>query len=410
MKRSKWFTLPMAVVALVLLFSGCTPTAAPLSSSTPVGAAPTVTTPPQTVPAPGIKVSPGGRIEFRVTDAPPKDEVTSIMVTVAKIELHQAKGGVEPTPASQISPTATPTATATVTPTSTPTGTPAATTVAVTVPPTPPVTQGVKEQEDEGKWLNFPIPENLKTFDLLKIKGIEKALTSGEVEPGKYTQVRLTVEKVEVALNGGELKPATVPSGELKLVHPVEIISGEKTIVVVDFDADKSVEVTGNGNIIVKPVIKLTVRTEKVTGADPTTSPNASPSPAPTTSAQQATQSLPVYPGAVGSEMPADLQKELNIGDGVSIAGYLVAAEEPQILEWYRAQMSEWRLDRESTVSLSGSENNITLMYYQKGSGGAFIITYASFSEGKSLLVLVSGTWEQINKATFMGKGKKQDT
>ena len=54
-----------------------------------------------------------------------------------------------------------------------------------------------------------------------------------------------------------------MPSKELKLVHPFDVVAGETTDLVVDFDADKMVTVTGAGKIMVKPVVKLTVKQEK---------------------------------------------------------------------------------------------------------------------------------------------------
>ncbi len=57
----------------------------------------------------------------------------------------------------------------------------------------------------------------------------------------------------------GILKPAEVPSGKIKFVHPFEVVDSETTVLLFDFDADKSVTVAGNsGKILVKPVIKLT--------------------------------------------------------------------------------------------------------------------------------------------------------
>jgi len=88
------------------------------------------------------------------------------------------------------------------------------------------------------------------------------------VAAGKYTQVRLVVNTIQVALGGGELQDATVPSKELKITRPFNVVAGEATALTLDFEADKMVTVTGSGKIIVKPVIKLTVRQEKLTGQE----------------------------------------------------------------------------------------------------------------------------------------------
>jgi hypothetical protein len=62
-----------------------------------------------------------------------------------------------------------------------------------------------------------------------------------------------------VTLNGEKIE-AKVPSGTIKLVRPVEIRAGEKTVATFDFDAEKSVVVSGADNIIFQPVVKLLVR------------------------------------------------------------------------------------------------------------------------------------------------------
>jgi hypothetical protein len=53
-----------------------------------------------------------------------------------------------------------------------------------------------------------------------------------------------------------------VPSGELKFVRPFDVIAGVTTDVKLDFDAQKSVNVTGNGKVMVKPVVKLAISNE----------------------------------------------------------------------------------------------------------------------------------------------------
>jgi len=121
-------------------------------------------------------------------------------------------------------------------------------------------------QQGEGKWITIGLSANATTFDLLLIEGIEQYLGTSEVEAGKYTQVRLVVETVQVAFDGGPLQDATVPSKELKIVHPFKIVGGETTALVIDFDADRMVTVTGAGKIIVKPVVKLLTKQVNSTG------------------------------------------------------------------------------------------------------------------------------------------------
>ncbi|GAI44226.1 unnamed protein product, partial [marine sediment metagenome] len=116
-----------------------------------------------------------------------------------------------------------------------------------------------QEQQGGGEWLLLNIIEGANVFDLLLIEGLEELLVMDEVETGKYTQIRMTVDKVEVSIGNGGLKEATLPSGELKFVRPFDVVAGETTILLLDFDADKSVVVTGGGKVIVRPVVKLSI-------------------------------------------------------------------------------------------------------------------------------------------------------
>ncbi|MDD4860068.1 MAG: DUF4382 domain-containing protein [Dehalococcoidales bacterium] len=246
MKNKLVILTVIALVAIMaLLAAACTPaaptptTTLPPATQTP---SPTATTPPATTPPPTTPPTTTlpppvpaakGTLEVRVTDAPAADNVTSIMVTLKKVEVHRADA--IPTP---------------------PTTPSDNTTTDNTTPP-----QNTDNGTEEGgQWVTVNLAAGMNVFDLLKIKGIEQTIGTNEMPIGKYTQVRLTVELIQVALNGGELKPATVASGILKLVHPFEIKAGQSTTLVIDFDADKSVNVAGNGEVKVSPVIKLIVK------------------------------------------------------------------------------------------------------------------------------------------------------
>ena len=145
-----------------------------------------------------------GILEVRATDAPPQD-VSEILVSVDDIQVHKAGAG-----------------------------------------------------EGSG-WIT--IIEEPRTFDLIKISGIEEVLGSREIEATDYTQIRMDVLSVEVTING-EKKSATVPSGVIKIVRltPFSVEKGEKTILILDFDAEKSVKVTGKGEVRFRPVVKVLVR------------------------------------------------------------------------------------------------------------------------------------------------------
>jgi hypothetical protein len=176
-----------------------------------------------------------GTLQIMVTDAPPEEEVTSIMVTVESVEVHKAAAQQE---------------------------------------------QEQEQEQEHGQWQNqeqeqeqsannstdekagwlpLDILAGNETFDLLQIQGIEEVLAVTELEAGNYTQIRMTISSVQVRLGDGDLQDAILPSGSLKFIHPFDIVEGQTTALLFDFDAEKSVNVTGSGQIIVKPVVKLSV-------------------------------------------------------------------------------------------------------------------------------------------------------
>ena len=210
------------IMALSLTSIGCIsePAPEPESPSGPAPAAPAAAN--------------TGTVKLLVTDAPPGENVTSIMVTVDEVEIHRAVAEQEQEQAGTDDQTQ--------------------------------EQEQQKVQQGEGEWIKIDIAEDAGTFDLLDIKGIEQFLGESEVEAGKYTQLRLTVEKIEVALGGGKLQLANLPSGVLKFVRPFDVVAGETVEILIDFDADRSVNVTGAGKIQVKPVVKLEIKTGKQAG------------------------------------------------------------------------------------------------------------------------------------------------
>jgi len=170
-----------------------------------------------------------GTLQIMVTDAPPEEEVTSIMVTVESVEVHKAAAEQEQNQEQE---------------------------------------QEQEQQEsadnstnEEAGWLPLDILAGNEMFDLLQIQGIEEVLAVAELEPGKYTQIRMTISNVQIRLGDGNLTDVILPSGKLKFVRPFDIVKGQTTALLFDFDAEKSINVIGSGQIMFKPVIKLSMTT-----------------------------------------------------------------------------------------------------------------------------------------------------
>jgi hypothetical protein len=113
-----------------------------------------------------------------------------------------------------------------------------------------------KADATEDSWITVVSQES--TFDLVAIQGAEVFLGSENVSSGNYTQIRLDVASVIVTLDGKDIT-AKLPSDKLKVVGSWEVKAGQKTILTLDFEADKFVNITGNDAVVVKPVLKLDV-------------------------------------------------------------------------------------------------------------------------------------------------------
>jgi hypothetical protein len=147
-----------------------------------------------------------GRLEVRVTDAPPDRKVTAVNVTVASVEINKDGGA---------------------------TG--------------------------EGGWQPLAMLAGKETFDLLKVQGLEQLMATVDLSPGVYNQIRMEVTKVLVSFEGQQQpEEAKLPSGKLKFTKGFEIAAGKTTVLLFDFDAQKSIHTTGNGKVMFQPTIKLT--------------------------------------------------------------------------------------------------------------------------------------------------------
>jgi hypothetical protein len=247
-------------IAGILIASGCAQsptgqTLAPEASSEQQPAAesqvPLLQTPgPETMPDMGESPIPNepteptetvlsmGRIEVRVTDAPPREQVTGVLVTVAEnsVQVHKAVAELEQEQEQ----------------------------IGEGEQNQNQEQEQQQEQQGEGVWLPLNMLEGAEQFDLLEIKGLEEVLAVGELEPGKYTQIRITVGSVEVKFGDDEeYQEADLTGGELKFVRPFDVVEDETTILLLDFDAEKSVNAIGQDEVHVKPVVKLTIQQGK---------------------------------------------------------------------------------------------------------------------------------------------------
>lgn len=119
---------------------------------------------------------------------------------------------------------------------------------------------------NENGWIVISEPN--QSYNLLELtNGVYEVLGQIELEAGYYNQIRLIVsnENNNVVVNGNE-HAMFVPSGEqtgVKLNIQAEIENGSELVVMLDFDAKRSVVKRGIGNAptpyLLKPVIRATL-------------------------------------------------------------------------------------------------------------------------------------------------------
>ena len=117
--------------------------------------------------------------------------------------------------------------------------------------------KNLEVHRSDGEWETIAV--DTEPFNLKAIEGIQDFLAEQIVEAGTYTQVRFEVNSVTVVTDDDVEHDAKVPSGRIKLVGAFQVVGGEPTEITLDFNGKKSVVVTGNGEYIFKPVIKLLV-------------------------------------------------------------------------------------------------------------------------------------------------------
>ncbi|MDP3880033.1 MAG: DUF4382 domain-containing protein [Dehalococcoidales bacterium] len=165
-----------------------------------------------------------GIVEIRVTDPPPAD-VVSAVVYLSNIEVHRVSGS-----------------------------------------------DNTTSDNVSGEWIQ--VIGAPTSFDLMDVIGVEQVLGSANITAGRFTQIRMDVDRVEVVTTSGDNITAEVPGGKLKIVRPFNVGGGAKTVLTLDFDGEKSLVLTGrdgaagNRKALFKPVVKLLIEKDKGVGED----------------------------------------------------------------------------------------------------------------------------------------------
>ena len=119
-----------------------------------------------------------------------------------------------------------------------------------------------KDGADGQGWI--VLCNKTQTFDLMQLRNGAKAdFCAGqatELVAGKISQMRLGVIAATLILQDGSTHELTVPSGPqsgLKINIDQTVSAKQTLMLVIDFDADKSIVAEGNGSYKLKPVLRL---------------------------------------------------------------------------------------------------------------------------------------------------------
>lgn len=198
----------------------------------------------------------------------------------------------------------------------------------------------------DGGWRDI-VPANAPVLvDLVNLtNGQLQELGSATVPAGRYHQMRLVLAATgnTVTPVGGTAQPLKTPSGQqsgLKIKADFEVAADEVNDYLLDFDACKSIVLTGSGMYILKPVVRLSAKPagaiQGYVSSEVTLDPGTGTPPTPVTgvvgsitvSAQQdgavVRSTIPAADGKfVLSYLPAGKYTVVITGDGVTSGGTL---------------------------------------------------------------------------------------
>jgi hypothetical protein len=132
----------------------------------------------------------------------------------------------------------------------------------------------VRAHRSDSDWTVVPFinAATSRTCDLKKLETSEDVLGSAALPTGHYTQVRLVVQSAtiffdnastgsacasSIAPPAGASATLDIPSGEVKLIREFDMSASPAMTMLVDFDGNQSIHLTGNGRYMMSPVITI---------------------------------------------------------------------------------------------------------------------------------------------------------
>jgi hypothetical protein len=132
----------------------------------------------------------------------------------------------------------------------------------------------VRAHRSDSDWTVVPFinAATTRTCDLKKLETSEDILGTAALPTGHYTQVRLVVQSAtlffdnpssgsacasSIAAPAGASAALEIPSGEVKLNRDFDITASSTMTMLVDFDGNQSIHLTGSGKYMMSPVITI---------------------------------------------------------------------------------------------------------------------------------------------------------
>jgi len=132
----------------------------------------------------------------------------------------------------------------------------------------------VRAHRSDSDWTVVPFVNaaTARTCDLKKLETSEDVLGTAALPAGHYTQVRLMVQSATLFFDNtssgsacassivppaGASAALEIPSGEVKLNREFDVTSSSTMTMLIDFDGNQSIHLTGSGKYMMSPVISI---------------------------------------------------------------------------------------------------------------------------------------------------------
>jgi len=113
----------------------------------------------------------------------------------------------------------------------------------------------IEVQRVNGTWMSFF--NGKKTFNVLELVGIKELIEQKKVDEMDFSAIRFSVTSSEIVETDGPAHSISVPNDKIVLTKSFEVMSGQITEMVIDFDPYAVVLLQGNYILQPDPLIKL---------------------------------------------------------------------------------------------------------------------------------------------------------